>query len=75
MAVIRVEHPNGYAGVLYGKSSMAVYGPKGNEVLHTGSRNINNSEDLYSLLEGMPEFVNKAKEVLKDDKERSTENH
>lgn len=57
MGGIKVEHPNGYMGILYGKSSMSIYDEEGHEILHTGSRNINTKEELYELLEGMPKFV------------------
>lgn len=57
MGGIKVEHPNGYMGIIYGKSSMSIYDEEGHEILHTGSRNINTKEELYELLEGMPKFV------------------
>lgn len=55
---IEVKHPNGYSGILYGKSSMVIF-YDGEEVLHTGFRNenIKTKEDLYKELEGMPEFL------------------
>lgn len=53
-----VKHPNGYTGVLYGKSSLSVRF-NGREVLHTGSRNVDTSEVLYELLERMPEICGK----------------
>lgn len=62
MGVIKVEHPNGFLGILYGESSMSIYDEDGHEILHTGSRNINTKEGLYELLEGMPKFV----EVMAD---------
>ena len=36
----------GYTGKLYGESSMVVYDPDGNEVFHTGFRNINTEAEL-----------------------------
>lgn len=57
MGGIKVEHPNGYMGILYGKSSMSIYDEDGHEILHSGSRNINTKAELYELLEGMPKFV------------------
>lgn len=57
MGGIKVEHPNGYMGILYGKSSMSIYDEDGHEILHTGIRNINTKAELYELLEGMPKFV------------------
>lgn len=62
MGVIKVEHPNGYFGILYGGSSMSLYDEDGHEILHTGSRNIDTEEELYELLDGMPKFV----EVMAD---------
>ena len=56
MSVIKVEHPNGYMGVLYGKSSMSIYDKDGHECLHTGSRTPNTEEELYEVLGNMPKF-------------------
>lgn len=56
-SIIKVEHPNGYTGVLYGKSSMSIKDQEGREVLHTGSRNINTEAELYQHLEEFPEFM------------------
>lgn len=53
---IKVEHPNGYSGILYGKKSMVIF-HNNKEVLHTGFRNINTREELYQNLEKMPEFM------------------
>ena len=47
----------GYRGVLYGKSSMSIYGPDGKEVLHTGSRTPNTLEELKEVVDKMQEFV------------------
>ena len=52
--LIKVEHPNGYMGILYGKSSMTIYDKDGHEILHTGLRNPNTEEELYEVLEDMP---------------------
>lgn len=61
---IEVEHPNGFYGVLYGKSSLKIC--RGNRtVLHTGKRVVNTKEDLYQLLDDMPRFM----EVLGKGKE------
>ena len=52
---IQVEHPNGYYGELYGKSSLSIF--KGTrEVFHTGFRNIETAEELYKVLEDFPKF-------------------
>lgn len=55
MPEIRVEHPNGYSGVLYGESSMMIFDKEGNQVLHTGFRNIQTREELYESLSKMPQ--------------------
>ena len=55
MRSIFVSHPNGFTGKLYGESSMVIY-KDGKEVLHTGFRNINTQEELYTELESMPVF-------------------
>ena len=54
---MRIKHPNGFEGVLYGTSSMVIL-KDGEEVLHTGFRNVNTEEELIDVLEGMPEFMN-----------------
>lgn len=62
---IMVEHENGYYGYLYGKSSMSINNGK-EEVLHTGSRNINTPNELYELLSGMPEMMEGIKKLIKE---------
>lgn len=59
---IKVHHPNGYAGILYGKSSLAIYDDHGIEIIHTGHRTINTEKELYDVLEKLPEIL---KEFLK----------
>lgn len=61
--VIKAEHPNGYAGVLYGRGSMAVYDPQGHEVLHTGSSTVKTDKELYDVLGKVPELIKAFKEV------------
>lgn len=52
---IKVEHPNGYYGELYGHSSLSIFkGTK--EVFHTGFRSIETAEELYQVLEEYPKF-------------------
>lgn len=56
--IIEVTHPNGYKGVIYGISSMAIF--KGKElILHTCRRddNCNSAEELYKQLDGMPKLM------------------
>lgn len=58
----KVRHPNGYSGILYGKSSLAIYDDHGIELIHTGYRTINTEKELYDFLEKLPEML---KEFLK----------
>lgn len=55
----RIEYrsKNGYSGILYGKSSMAIFYPDGREALHTGFRTPNTLGELKDVVDGMPEFV------------------
>ena len=55
---IRVDHPNGYSGLLYGESSMLIF-KNGEEVMHTGFRNadLQTADDLYKYLDDIPEFM------------------
>ena len=59
---IKVRHPNGYSGILYGKSSLEIYDDHGIEIIHTGYRTINTEKELYDVLEKVPEMM---KEFLK----------
>lgn len=52
--IVKVEHPNGYMGILYGKSSMSIYDKDGHECLHTCFRTPQTKEELYEVLETMP---------------------
>lgn len=47
---------DGYTGILYGKTSYAVFDSNGREVFHTGSRAINTLEELKKQVENFPEF-------------------
>lgn len=53
---IKYTSKNGYTGVLYGRSSLAIYNKDGKEVLHTGFRTINTYEELVETVETFPEF-------------------
>ena len=46
---INYTHSNGYTGILYGKSSLAVQNSEGREVYHTGFRNINTLDELKKV--------------------------
>ena len=49
--------PNGYTGVLYGKSSMSIYDSNGKERLHTGRRNVETFEELVAIVDEFPTFL------------------
>ena len=56
---IEYKSENGYSGSLYGRASMRIYDKNGNEVLHTGFRNVNTLEELKEVVDNMPEFLEK----------------
>ena len=58
--IIDYTSPNGYRGVLYGKTSMAVYDKNGVEKYHTGSRGIDTLEELKKFVDGFEEKEDKA---------------
>jgi hypothetical protein len=60
--MIEYKSPNGYTGVLYGKSSMIIYDADGKEVLHTGSRTPNTLEELKEVVEKMPKLMRELEE-------------
>lgn len=64
--LIKVEHPNGYMGILYGKSSMSIYDKDGHECLHTGSRNLQTESELYELLEDLPRNMEMLAKIVKE---------
>lgn len=54
---IEYKSENGYRGVLYGKSSMAIYDAYGVERLHTVYRVTNTLEELKRQVDDFPEFL------------------
>ena len=60
--IIDYTSPNVYRGVMYGKSSMAVYDKNGVERMHTGSRGINTLEELKEFVDGFEEFLESLEE-------------
>ena len=56
MRRMKYTSDNGYTGVLYGKSSLAIYDKKGRERMHTGFRNINTFDELKECVDTFPEF-------------------
>lgn len=59
--MVEIKHPNGYIGILYGKSSYVVLDKDRKEILHTGSRSINTEKEVYEQLEKIPKLL----EILK----------
>ena len=54
---IKYTSPNGYTGILYGESSLAVFNPDGTESLHTGRRTIETYEELVKLVDDHPNLL------------------
>lgn len=63
MGRIEYTSANGFRGVLYGRSSMIVFAPEGNEVFHTGFRAFDTREELIEFVDEMPEFLRMLKGV------------
>lgn len=55
--VIKYTSPNGYTGILYGKSSFKILDEQGNMVFHTGFRAINTEAGLIEQVESFPELL------------------
>lgn len=55
--VIKYTSPNGYTGILYGKSSFKILDEQGHMVFHTGFRAINTKAGLIEQVESFPEFL------------------
>ena len=55
--VIKYTSPNGYTGILYGKSSFKILDEQGKMVFHTGSRAINTEAGLIAQVESFPELL------------------
>jgi hypothetical protein len=66
--MIKVKHPNGYEGLLYGEHSVVVFKNK-KEVLHSGSTLLKTKEELYNFLEEMPEMLKKLDAILEDEED------
>ena len=67
---VKYTSDNGYTGVMYGKSSYAVFDKDGKEVMHTGFRNFNTYDELVEHVEKYPKFremLGRATHILNDD--------
>ena len=67
-----VQHPNGYSGVLMGKSTMMIYDKDDNCIVHTCFRTPNTEKELYEVLETMPRFIEILASVEADRKTEPT---
>lgn len=54
---IKYTSPNGYTGIMYGLSSMAIFDKDGKEAMHTGFRSMNTKEELKEFVDKFPEFL------------------
>ena len=72
--MIKVEHENGYTGIVYGKSSISVY-KDNEEVLHTGSliKPFKTEKEVYEYLDKLLDFFKELDEnmdkILADEEE------
>ena len=66
---IKYTSDNGYTGVLYGQSSLAIYNPDGTESMHTGYRNIDTYEELVKIVDEHPKFIEMLRKVAKSEVE------
>lgn len=64
--VIRYKSENGYSGILYGESSMAIFDPDGNEIMHTGYRTPNTYAELKEVVDETPDLIAVLKELSKN---------
>ena len=60
------ESTNGYKGMLYGESSMSVYGPDGSRVFETKFRNINTLEELAEFIDNYDTMRGGLKDLYKN---------
>ena len=64
---IKYTSDNGYTGVLYGQSSLAIYNPDGTESMHTGYRNINTYDELVKIVDEHPKFIEMLRRVTESE--------
>ena len=64
---IKYTSSNGYTGVLYGKSSLAIYDKDGKLSLHTGFRSANTYEELVEIVEEHPQLLKLIHSIPFDD--------
>ncbi len=69
---MRIEYKserNGYSGVLYGDSSVSIFDPQGNEVLHTGFRSIHAMEKLRATVDKADKLLEMFRKTWEEDDE------
>ena len=57
---------NGYKGLLYGESSMSIYGPDGSRVFDTKFRNINSYEELVEFVDNYDTMRDDIRDLYRD---------
>lgn len=60
------QSSNGYKGMLYGESSMSVYGPDGARIFDTKFRNINTLEELQDFVDNYDTMRGGLKDLYKN---------
>lgn len=65
--MIKVQHENGYTGIVYGKKSLSVI-KDNKEILHTGSltKEIKTEKELYEYLEQLPELLKNLDKIFEE---------
>ena len=66
---VKLEHPNGYRGILFKDGTMDIYYKDKPIYLH-GSNKVVSPDDLYRTLELMPSIMREIKEQNDKDMER-----
>lgn len=59
------QSSNGYKGMLYGESSMSIYGPDGARIFDTKFRNINTLEELKEYVDNYDTMRGGLKDLYK----------
>ena len=52
--MIKYQSKNGYTGMIYGEKSLKIVNHKGETVLHTAVRQINNMPELVEFVDDFP---------------------
>lgn len=60
------QSSNGYKGMLYGESSMSIYGPDGARIFDTKFRNINTLEELQDYVDNYDTMRGSLRDLYKN---------